>query len=50
MKKLSTKVDSIPSAGTKADSDTLPIAGSSSHNSSKPLVGSSYRVILVTNF
>lgn len=38
MKKLSTKVDSIPSAGTKTDSDTLPIAVSSSHNSSKPLV------------
>jgi len=38
MKKLSTKVDSIPSAGTKDDNDMLPIAGSSSHNSSKPLV------------
>ncbi len=41
MKKLSTKVDSIPSAGTKADSDMQPIAGSSSHNSSKPIVGGS---------
>jgi hypothetical protein len=38
MKKLSTKVDSIPSAGAKADSYMLPIAGSSSHNSSKPNV------------
>jgi hypothetical protein len=44
MKKLITKVDSIPSAGTAADSDTLLIDGSSSHNSSKPLVGSSASV------
>lgn len=42
MKKLSTKVDSIPSAGTKADSDILPIAGTSSHNSSKPNVSRSF--------
>jgi hypothetical protein len=41
MKKLSTKVNSSTSAGTKADSDTLPIAGLSSHNSSKPIVGGS---------
>ncbi len=44
MKKLSTKVDSIPSAGTNADSDTLPIVGSSSHNSSKPNVIGSARL------
>jgi hypothetical protein len=35
------KQNSIPSAGTKADSDKMPIVNSSSHNSSKPLVGSS---------
>jgi hypothetical protein len=42
MKKLSTKVDSIPSDETKADSDTLLIANSSSHNSSKPNVVGSF--------